>query len=108
MESGSFAKSEFSEQIQRPALAALNSTVSRVLVLTFALGYGMAVDPHSGAGGIPCLWKALSGWKCPGCGLTRAWAFLVRGQFFAAFQMNCLIFLTVPIFLKYLLFERRR
>ena len=73
-----------------------------------ALGYGIALDPESGAHGIPCLWKMLVGWECPGCGLSRAWALLVRGQFLHALKMNWLIYLLVPAILQRAIWDLRR
>jgi hypothetical protein len=35
-----------------------------------------------------CLLKRISGWACPGCGLTRAFLVLSRGQIMQAFQFN--------------------
>jgi len=63
-----------------------------------ALAYGLLVDPVTGHRGIPCLWNALFGIRCPGCGLTRAWAFLLRGHWRQAAQMNWLIFPVVSVY----------
>ena len=37
---------------------------------------------------VMCTWRWLTGWSCPGCGLTRSFVFLAHGQLLAAFQMN--------------------
>jgi hypothetical protein len=50
------------------------------------------VDPETGDGGIPCLWKTLCGFSCPGCGLSRAGALLLHGRFVEAAEMNWLVF----------------
>jgi hypothetical protein len=77
-------------------------TVRKILpilvVPCVALAYGIAVDPLTGHHGIPCLWKILFGVSCPGCGLSRAWAFLIRGHLREAGEMNWLIF---PLLLAY-------
>lgn len=49
------------------------------------------MDPRSGLGGIGCLWLWLTGFECPGCGLSRALAWLVRGQLGSALAANWLI-----------------
>jgi hypothetical protein len=65
-------------------------------VIAALIGYGLLVNPYSGGNGIPCLWKALFGVECPGCGLSRAGAFLVRGELSAAVHQNWLI---IPVVL---------
>jgi hypothetical protein len=65
--------------------------MSRFLLVAGLALYGFLVDPASGRHGIPCLWKTLTGMECPGCGLSRAGAHLVRGHFAAALKQNALI-----------------
>lgn len=36
---------------------------------------------------LPCLTKKFLGFDCPGCGLQRSLAFLLQGDFTAAFEM---------------------
>jgi hypothetical protein len=63
-------------------------------VVCLLVAYGFGVNPTTGAGGLPCLWKSCFGFECPGCGLSRAGAFLVRGEVAAAIRQNWLI---VPV-----------
>ena len=44
-----------------------------------------------------CMFHALTGWHCPGCGSARALHALVHGQFAEAFARNPLLFLLLPI-----------
>ena len=69
-------------------------------LLTFVvlLTYGLIVDPDTGGRGIPCLWKALLGFSCPGCGLSRAGSLLLHGRLADAASMNWLIFPVVAVF----------
>ncbi len=46
-----------------------------------------------------CLFKRLTGYRCPGCGLTRAFSFMAEGQVWSAFRMHIL---GPPIFLAML------
>lgn len=46
--------------------------------------------------GIPCWWHLLTGWYCPGCGLTRMLEALVMGNFYQAFRFNPLLFVVLP------------
>lgn len=45
---------------------------------------------------IPCLYTSISGYNCPGCGLSRATILLLQFDFKAAWQMNPLVFIVVP------------
>lgn len=35
-----------------------------------------------------CAFRRVTGWPCPGCGLTRSFVFLAHGQLGDAFRMN--------------------
>jgi Protein of unknown function (DUF2752) len=35
-----------------------------------------------------CTFKMLTGFDCPGCGLTRAFVFALHGQFYASYMMH--------------------
>lgn len=68
-----------------------------VLLLLVGLAYGglcMAV----GRPLIPCPFYAITGWYCPGCGVSRMCLALLRLDFAAAFQANRLLFLLLPLF----------
>jgi hypothetical protein len=75
---------------------ALNADAVGFLLLPGLLIYGALVNPISGEGGLPCLWRLATGLTCPGCGLSRAIAFLVRGDAQAALGANKLV---VPLVL---------
>lgn len=56
--------------------------------------------------GLPdsCWFKRLTGWGCPGCGLTRSMICLVHGNFFEAWRFNpggYLFFLLIAAQLPY-------
>ncbi|PWK17399.1 DUF2752 domain-containing protein [Xanthomarina spongicola] len=48
---------------------------------------------------IPCLNKQLLGFECLGCGLQRAFLFILHGEFIAAFKMYPAIYTLIPLFL---------
>lgn len=75
-----------------PSVSLRREAIGRVSIVVALLAYGLIVDPETGQRGIPCLWKALFGFECPGCGLSRAGALLVRGRFAEAVHTNWLIF----------------
>ena len=49
--------------------------------------------------GIPCVFRLVTGLQCPGCGISRMLASLIRLDFAAAFRYNPVILLTSPILL---------
>lgn len=46
---------------------------------------------------IPCIFKLITGLKCPGCGITHMIISLCRFDFLTAFKSNELLFITLPI-----------
>lgn len=75
------------------------AVVSAVAVVCVAVGIGYAALVRRGIG-IPCLFHALTRLRCPGCGISRALAALLQGDFCAFFAHN----LFSPIIVLYLLF----
>jgi Protein of unknown function (DUF2752) len=55
-----------------------------------------------------CPVYALTGWECPGCGMTRALAAMVHGDFAGAIRFNALIVLMVPAAAIYMAVALRR
>jgi len=44
-----------------------------------------------------CSFHALTGWQCPGCGITRATHALLNGRWGEAWRLNPLWLLTLPL-----------
>lgn len=55
--------------------------------------------------GIPCLWKSVFGFDCPGCGLTTAFVSVLKFDFVGAYRTNFLIFILIPIGFIYMLMD---
>lgn len=55
--------------------------------------------------GIPCLFYQLTGWKCPGCGMTRAVVEIWKGNFKAALHYNALSITVLPLICPYLFYR---
>lgn len=57
---------------------------------------------------VPCLWKTMTGYECPGCGLTTAFVAIIRLEWQLAWSSNPMIFILLPacIFLVYKDFRR--
>jgi Protein of unknown function (DUF2752) len=45
----------------------------------------------------PCPFRTLTGFNCPGCGTTRGLHELLHGHFLAAFELNPMMVLILPI-----------
>ena len=45
---------------------------------------------------IPCVFKLLTGFKCPGCGITHMLVALFHCDFSAAFYSNEMLFVALP------------
>lgn len=68
-------------------------------VLAAALG-ALALflfDPAGSAFFPPCPFRLATGWHCPGCGSLRAAHLLLHGELSAAFGMNPLMVLSIPV-----------
>lgn len=50
---------------------------------------------------IPCVFRKMTGWLCPGCGITTLCLCLVKMDFRGAYEANPFLFLTFP----FLIFE---
>ncbi len=50
-----------------------------------------------------CPFHKLTGLYCPGCGITRMFLALFKGEFYQAFRYNPLVFFCLPIFLIFYL-----
>jgi Protein of unknown function (DUF2752) len=55
--------------------------------------------PPDGAGVPVCLFQAMSGLPCPGCGLTRALSSLIQGYPAKAVSYHPFAFIVLPLFL---------
>lgn len=63
--------------------------------LAAGAAYVAVQDPAEGGVFVPCPFRTLTGWWCPGCGLTRATHYLLRGQLADAFRFNLLVVFVV-------------
>lgn len=54
-----------------------------------------------------CLFRNLTGWECPGCGMTRAVLSLLRGDLATALHYNRMVVLVFPLLCCLLLTELR-
>lgn len=52
---------------------------------------------------IPCVWKSVFGFHCPGCGLTTAFISIIKLDFKNAIETNLLIFIILPFGIYYII-----
>lgn len=49
--------------------------------------------------GIPCPFRELTGFKCPGCGISTMFLALLQFDFTAAFEANRVLLFLLPVFM---------
>jgi hypothetical protein len=59
--------------------------------LAAGAAYVAAIDPNEGGVFVPCPFRTVTGWWCPGCGLTRATHHLLRGDFAEAHRHHLFV-----------------
>ncbi len=69
------------------ALAAVTA-----IIIYYALN-----DPAAGGRAPRCVFKALTGFDCPGCGSQRALHALLNGRVAEAWRYNAMLFFLVPV-----------
>lgn len=57
--------------------------------------------------GIPCIFRKITGWLCPGCGITTLFLCLTRLDIGGAFAANPFLFVTLPFLAAEVLYDRR-
>ncbi len=55
------------------------------------------LDPATSPLFPPCMWRAATGWLCPGCGSARALHALLRGHIMVALETNPLAVVTATL-----------
>jgi hypothetical protein len=73
------------------------------LIIAGTATYLFLVDPARGNGYPTCPFRALTGLQCPGCGSTRALHQLLHGHPVAAFELNPLIVIAIPLLTFFLI-----
>jgi hypothetical protein len=58
--------------------------------------------------GVPCVFHELTGFYCPGCGITRAALSLLTLDFYQSFRYNPLVFLILPLYIAYAMANKKQ
>ena len=72
-------------------------------LLLAGAAYLFLFEPGKSGFFLPCIFRLLTGFNCPGCGSTRAMHQMLHGHFLAAFELNPLLLLAIPFLLFALL-----
>ena len=75
--------------------------VGRLTVRIVLLGLAYALFIQCTGLGIPCVFRLVTGYRCPGCGMTHAAMALIHGQPKTAFRENPLSLSVAPLLLLY-------
>lgn len=79
------------------------SHVKQKLIVTLAiLMYALVLRVLS----VPCVFKWISGFKCPGCGMTRAVLAVMRGEVKAALSFHWMVW-SLPVLYFCFLYDGR-
>lgn len=69
-----------------------------VLAVAGGIALLRSFDPNTAGSWFPsCLFHDVTGWYCPGCGITRALHALVHFDLMRAFAMNAFFVLSLPL-----------
>ena len=82
-----------SAAVIRPTLRTSRSEIAGAVVLCLAVAIGAMTDSSI------CLWRAMTGSPCPGCGITRALFVLACGDWRGAMQLNASSLVVGPLLL---------
>lgn len=83
------------------------SVINKKGLITYALvvliGILYALEIKFIGYSIPCAFYLITGYKCPGCGITRLIIALLHLDFKGAFYSNPFIFITLPLLIYFLI-----
>lgn len=93
----------------RDARTRVFAGVGTGLAALAALTYVGVADPHRpGALFPPCMFKAVTGWNCPGCGGLRMTHDLLHGDLPAAVTDNVFLLVGLPLLALWSIWRVRR
>lgn len=78
----------------------LSSVIKSILsILVLGIAYYIIIKIFGL--GIPCVFRLITGYKCPGCGMTHAAVAVLSGHIYKAFEYNALSVSLVPVMVIY-------
>lgn len=83
----------------------VQTTNFKKIIILFAIGILVIILFLKYDIGIPCIFFELTGWYCPGCGITRAFVSLLQFDIYQAFRYNMLIVILLPFAIIYWIYS---
>ncbi|OUZ14809.1 hypothetical protein A5869_001914 [Enterococcus cecorum] len=78
----------------------------RYLLIILGVGFGYYLWLNFTHLGIPCPFRTITGWLCPGCGITHMLIALIQLDFHTAYLENPFLLLTLPFLIGEILYQR--
>ena len=76
-----------------------------ILLFVFTLGVVYSIFYSVTGKGIPCIFHMVTGFLCPGCGVTRMCISILQGNFLEAMKYNFMLFFLSPYIIYILIFD---
>lgn len=77
---------------------------TKVCIGVLVTGIAYYIWLKAGGRAIPCMFRKITGWKCPGCGITTMLWNLLEFDFLNAYRANPFLFVTGPFLLAEILY----
>lgn len=78
----------------------------RYLLIILGIGFGYYLWLNFTHLGIPCPFRTITGWLCPGCGITHMLIALIHLDFHTAYLENPFLLLTFPFLIGEIIYQR--
>lgn len=78
----------------------------RYLLIILGVGFGYYLWLNFTHLGIPCPFRMITGWLCPGCGITHMLIALIHLDFHTAYLENPFLLLTLPFVIGQIIYQR--
>ena len=78
----------------------------RYLLIILGVGFGYYLWLNFTHLGIPCPFRTITGWLCPGCGITHMSIALIQLDFHTAYLENPFLLLTSPFLIGEIIYQR--
>ncbi|NMA91192.1 MAG: DUF2752 domain-containing protein [Amphibacillus sp.] len=87
-----------------------NRFQKKIFLGLFLVGSGVfylkVLSPTLGIS-IPCIFRKITGFYCPGCGMTRASLALLDGDIYQSFRYNMLIYILIPLLVLFYILDKK-
>lgn len=77
----------------------------RYLLIILGVGFGYYLWLNFTHLGIPCPFRTITGWLCPGCGIRHMLIALIQLDFHTAYLENPFLLLTLPFIIGQIIYQ---